>query len=59
MTVVLGIAQIIGPIGGGLIADHFGARIAIVAGAAMLALAAASSVRYGRATESSSPEPRG
>ncbi len=46
MTVVLGVAQIVGPIVGGLVADRFGTRAAIIVGAAMLAFAAVSSARY-------------
>ncbi|GAC1529670.1 MAG: YbfB/YjiJ family MFS transporter [Vulcanimicrobiaceae bacterium] len=48
MTVVLGIAQIVGPVFGGIVADRAGARAALWVGAAMLALAAASAARYRR-----------
>ena len=47
MTIVLGIAQILGPIAGGLIADRFGARAAVGFGAAMLGIAAFAAGWYG------------
>lgn len=64
MTAVLGTAQIVGPIIGGLVADRFGAHAALAFGAAMLALGASAASRYRAAafaspTESSSPAPIG
>ena len=47
MTIVLGIAQILGPIAGGLIADRFGAHAAVGFGAAMLAISSVAAGRYG------------
>jgi predicted MFS family arabinose efflux permease len=51
VTVVLGVGQIAGPIAGGLIADAFGTPSALVAGAAALAVAAASALLYRRPAE--------
>ena len=53
MTLVLGIAQILGPIAGGLIADRFGAHAAVGFGSAMLAISAIAAGRYGTKVSSS------
>ena len=46
MTIVLGLAQIVGPILGGIVADRFGTQAALFFGATMLALAAIATARY-------------
>jgi predicted MFS family arabinose efflux permease len=48
VTVVLGIGQVVGPLGGGVIADAFGTSWALIAGGAALSVAAVAALLYRR-----------